>query len=485
MSSNKLGRNDPCPCGSGKKHKRCCGESFAAFEIADFEWRQLRQLEGAVFDKHLIPYAMEELPDEVVKFALSDCFPEDLPSTLDKELLFNNFFIPWFLFNWIPFDDFGIKRFESKMAIAQNYVKLHETKLNRVEKHFIEIMNQSYYSFYSVLQVEMEKSLMVKDILLGTTHTLKERQGTHQLKRGDVIFSRILTLDKQSIFVGMAPFVVPARYNTNLIDFKEWLIEENNGQALNPEVLRNELDVEILDYFFEMMVSAFNNPFPTLVNTDGDLLLFSKSYFKLTLAPEEALNQLLPLTLSGNIQEFLDSAVRDESGGIQRIEFPWLKKGNKRHKNWDNTVMGHIILEEGKLILETNSEKRTQRGKKLLAKHFGEAVCFQQTVMESPEQALQASPKLPRDKDSKNKYLLELPEVQEQLKALVKSHWENWFDGSIPALDNKTPREAAKTTEGRERLEALLLQYERHNAEKNDNLLKADIPYLRTELGLD
>lgn len=21
----KIGRNDPCPCGSGKKHKRCCG----------------------------------------------------------------------------------------------------------------------------------------------------------------------------------------------------------------------------------------------------------------------------------------------------------------------------------------------------------------------------------------------------------------------------------------------------------------------------
>ena len=23
--SLKVGRNDPCPCGSGKKYKRCCG----------------------------------------------------------------------------------------------------------------------------------------------------------------------------------------------------------------------------------------------------------------------------------------------------------------------------------------------------------------------------------------------------------------------------------------------------------------------------
>jgi uncharacterized protein len=24
-STSKVGRNDPCPCGSGKKYKRCCG----------------------------------------------------------------------------------------------------------------------------------------------------------------------------------------------------------------------------------------------------------------------------------------------------------------------------------------------------------------------------------------------------------------------------------------------------------------------------
>ena len=23
--SQKVGRNDPCPCGSGKKYKKCCG----------------------------------------------------------------------------------------------------------------------------------------------------------------------------------------------------------------------------------------------------------------------------------------------------------------------------------------------------------------------------------------------------------------------------------------------------------------------------
>jgi len=25
VQSEKIGRNDPCPCGSGKKYKKCCG----------------------------------------------------------------------------------------------------------------------------------------------------------------------------------------------------------------------------------------------------------------------------------------------------------------------------------------------------------------------------------------------------------------------------------------------------------------------------
>lgn len=27
IAEKKVGRNEPCPCGSGKKHKMCCGKS--------------------------------------------------------------------------------------------------------------------------------------------------------------------------------------------------------------------------------------------------------------------------------------------------------------------------------------------------------------------------------------------------------------------------------------------------------------------------
>lgn len=42
---NKVGRNDPCPCGSGKKFKKCCLDKPyqpSAELIADFELGQQR-----------------------------------------------------------------------------------------------------------------------------------------------------------------------------------------------------------------------------------------------------------------------------------------------------------------------------------------------------------------------------------------------------------------------------------------------------------
>src|SRR5579859_1391197 len=42
----KLGRNDRCPCGSGKKYKHCClnSEAVPAATPADLTWRRLRGL---------------------------------------------------------------------------------------------------------------------------------------------------------------------------------------------------------------------------------------------------------------------------------------------------------------------------------------------------------------------------------------------------------------------------------------------------------
>jgi hypothetical protein len=55
-------------------------------------------------------------------------------------------------------------------------------------------------------------------------------------------------------------------------------------------------------------------------------------------------------------------------------------------------------------------------------------------------------------------------ELRERLKQLAEQHWAMWVDIPVPALNNMTPREAAKTKEGRDLLESLLLYYEHQKA---------------------
>jgi hypothetical protein len=51
------------------------------------------------------------------------------------------------------------------------------------------------------------------------------------------------------------------------------------------------------------------------------------------------------------------------------------------------------------------------------------------------------------------------PELQAIEAELARKHWDAWLDTKVPALGNRTPRQAAKTASGRERLEALLADY--------------------------
>ncbi|MFN2512437.1 MAG: SEC-C metal-binding domain-containing protein [Pyrinomonadaceae bacterium] len=51
----QTGRNDPCPCGSGKKYKKCC---LPSVEGNEFEYRRQRQVESGLIPR-LLDYALE------------------------------------------------------------------------------------------------------------------------------------------------------------------------------------------------------------------------------------------------------------------------------------------------------------------------------------------------------------------------------------------------------------------------------------------
>lgn len=376
--TDKIGRNDECHCGSGKKYKKCCMLEAVSNNITDLGWLNIRKTEGSVVDNHLLPYLDKLFSPYDIETTIEEKFPL-LPASLDKEIFFIHFIAPWLLFNWIPADDFEMEGFGADESIANNYLRKYNYKLSSNERKFIEFMNKAYYSFYTVIDVNPEKEIIVQDMLLGTTHTVKEKTGTFYLSKDDIIFSRILTMDKQSIFVGMAPLIIKnKKYKKDIISFKNWLIEENNNVDLIAESLSVELNLYILDKFFEIIEYMYYEE-SSPVNIDGEKIIFSKSYFKLDLNIEEAVNSLLPLTLFKKPDVLLKSADQDNDGKINYIEFPWVVKAGK-YKDMDNMVCGNITIYQNKLILETNSEERVKKGKRLIKKYLGKSVAFQNTL---------------------------------------------------------------------------------------------------------
>ncbi len=74
----KAGRNDPCPCGSGKKYKKCCEMKqrqkkieAKALSVSDLG-QQMSQKMGSLFQKNVTEHPIEERSKEPTKDLLKD-----------------------------------------------------------------------------------------------------------------------------------------------------------------------------------------------------------------------------------------------------------------------------------------------------------------------------------------------------------------------------------------------------------------------------
>ena len=184
--------------------------------------------------------------------------------------------------------------------------------------------------------------------------------------------------------------------------------------------------------------------------------------------------------------ELIQDGKQDERGELVSIEFPWLKKGNQQHGSWDNTVMGHIVINQGQLTIDVNSQKRADAIKVEIEARLGNQATFRNALIESPEKMLEDIANRSSETsvgNSSSNELQEMPEIQAQLKDMSEQHWRAWLDTSIPALKDQTPREAAKTVSGRERLEALLWHWESQSEALGE--CAPDVQALREALGIE
>jgi hypothetical protein len=153
----KVGRNDPCPCGSGKKYKKCClGKNVVSSETLNY--RRLSEAHDRLVDR-LASYAARIFGEEAVHVAMHEFLlwpdPED---EIDKEMLdrLGPLFWPWYLFNWEydPIEGDVELAGPKDRTVAELYAEERGARLDPVEKKLIDGINREPYSFWEVLDVE-------------------------------------------------------------------------------------------------------------------------------------------------------------------------------------------------------------------------------------------------------------------------------------------------------------------------------------------
>ncbi|HUE81592.1 MAG TPA: SEC-C metal-binding domain-containing protein [Pyrinomonadaceae bacterium] len=480
----KLGRNDPCHCGSGKKYKRCCLAKDRTANVIDYEWQKLRRTEGEIV--HLLLHAAHDWhgPDFIEK--AWEHYTESSSESLSIEEApeAGTSFVPWALFNYIPQEESESDP-TNEAPLAFSFLKVTD-ELYPYEKQFVLAVIEQPVSFWSVQEVDPGTSLKLRDLFTHTEHTVREQQASEILSKGDIVYTRVISVGQTTIMVGLAPLPFPPAFHFDILDARETLFGPRR-KISNHDL--QEFEPVLRQLYFTLRRRLMNPQLPILQNTDGDPLAFVKLTYQLTCSPRTAFDKLRSLNLLETEKALLADATKNKKGELQTVTFSWTKRGNKKHGSWDNTILGHITIEGEKLIVEVNSEKRSETIRTEIAKRLGNHAVLQDSVSESVEEKFAQiedgveSPEQQQEREEQEAFSA-LPEVQALLKEMARKHWKKWLNEPVPVLMGKTPRQAAKSVAGRERLEALLIDFERRAAEMDKPAFAPDVTELRKQLGM-
>ncbi len=469
------GRNDPCPCGSGRKFKHCC---LSRLEADDAARVRLRTAEGVLVPA-LFTYALEEFGKEFFEEAWEEFFLWNaVPDAIEDSPELGTTFDPFFVFSFVPdASEDELPPGWPTEPIALHFLHQEVESCPDFHREFIEYACRSHPSFFAVESTAPGRSIDLKDILTGRRFHVLEQSASRTFRQGDLTFTRVVTAGGASIMIGASPWLIPPAWHLPVIELRDRLCPRR--LMSRADLSNNEIEIR---QFYHQIAEAIANPRPpVLLNTDGDPIELTTMTYELGVRASEAFERLLPLaTLRGEVH--VDVERRDAAGAIEAAVMTWLKAGNRKHKDWDNTTLGTLRLEGSRLVVEVNSARRRERIAKEISKRLGSTARLVETKITDIVKELQDGRARRDEPAAASPDLERTPEIQALEAELVEKHWEAWIDTKVPALGNRTPRQAAKTARGRERLEALLSGLDRSG--ERMSIVQPDLAALRRRLGL-
>jgi len=432
-----VGRNDPCPCGSGAKYKKCClplnSTTSLPLELQRaLSWHQADQEHSATVLAWTARHHREWL-EEARALIIDEAFPDE-----ESLIPFVTVYLCW---HYQSEDD--------GPTPAELYLRAESRRVR--DTAWFAAQATGYLSLWEVLEVKPGQWLKLKDLLTGNERQVWERSGSVEAHTRMVLLARVVELDDGlCVLAGCYPMALPL---TQALEVKKSFLEGSfpRRKKLRPEELR--MDEAFLDLTAEFdlgLIDLYDGPPPQLTNFHGEAMKWTVDRFRFPAAKRsEVLERMQALG------EFHDDAVNiteDSPNGPVSVAF--------------------LTAKDKELHLQTNSLERADR---LTARvqELGKGL-WKHTAREHPE-----GPELPSALPEGPPP----PEVVEHIRKYRQELMDGWLEATIPALDNKTPREAAQTPKGRKQLQRLLSTFADAEARKPP-AERISLEKLYTELGV-
>ncbi len=361
-------------------------------------------------------------------------------------------------------EDFFSARFgEDGANVIDDYLRRRGWREKVPAKRYLKALSNSTLSLYEVIALDPGHSMTVTDLVLGGDPIIvDEKLGSETAAQWDRIAGRIVTVNKKVYFTGsllLFPHEVADKVLSGIDDMikkiKKKLQREARKYGKPADIKERELREMLLHTSARLFIQTWlidalaqaTAPFPEVHNTDGDEIVFSEARFPITGKVSKVIAGL------DIINEFErddpDEPVWSWHGRGSPSERISRKKELAFGTNDDTgrTVLGSIKIRKDALVLSTNSRERADKGRNLLLARLDGLIGQPLTSHQGLEQMLD-------ERSGSTPEQAELPpEVAEQaVHFFLDRHYRQTLDEPLPFLNDKTPRQAAKTKKGREQV---------------------------------
>lgn len=324
------------------------------------------------------------------------------------------------------------------------YLEEYGQRLPPARSAWLEAEAAAWLSVWEVIEVEPGRSMILRDLLSHEERHVQETTASTMLVTRDAMLARIVDYGGISILGGVHRRPLPSRHAAEVVRRMRggWL---RRKRAMPLDRLRDEAFGRHLIRRWEAAVAKLDERSgfpPDLSNADGDPLLFTTDHFRIAPGAKPMVEARLATLEDVNLPIPEDPA------------YVFLRPGGTRHGNVGDTVMGRAIVSGETLRLETNSRERADALRMRVETACGDRIRHRSREHADPlpDKAALALP------DSAPESLSPVP--AQLVLDLKQHHYADWPDQPLPALKGRTPRETARTAEGRAAVDDLLKDME-------------------------